>query len=129
MWFVNLVRQARRVRWTWSGGADSVDLERLSLPLDRRPADELSDSQPLDCQRRGRRPDDLAVLHHGVVTSQVLRLEELGPCPRGPRLSDDEAGRHVVVDLPRPPTTSDVDLEALDKCFEVAVCTRLPVRR
>ena len=37
-WFVNLVRQARRVRWTWSGGADSVDLERLSLPLDRRPA-------------------------------------------------------------------------------------------
>jgi len=48
-----------------------------------------------------------------VVTSQVLRLEELGPCPR------DEAGRHVEVHLPRPPTTSDVDLEALDKW---AVC-------
>ena len=56
-----------------------------------------------------------------VVTSQVLRLEELGPCPR------DEAGRHVEVHLPRPPTTSDVDFEALDKCFEVAACTRVPV--
>ena len=41
------------------------------------------------------RRDDLAVLDHGVFATQVHRLQELRPCPRGPRLPDDKAGRHV----------------------------------
>ena len=70
---------------------------RAPLPCSR-PAEEPPEGRrdPLDASGGVVRRDDLAVLRHGVVAIQLLRLEELGPCPRGPRLPDDEVGRHVV---------------------------------